>query len=262
METQLRRLFSPSFKAEVVLESFKACKSIEQLAIKYNLLPIQIELWKNEALSKLPTVFENQPAGKNKEEQETAKLYAKATSDAIWDLDLLDNSFFISEGFLSIFGYNPRQLKIDFNFWNDLIKGEQSDWVEEYRFRKADCTYATVLGKGFVKRDPDGRAIRMIGSMQDITRRKKEEQHLRLLESVITNTTDAVVITEAEPFLFPGPRIIYVNAAFTKMTGYSSEEVIGKTPRMLQGPKTDRNELNRLVRSFNKWETRNNNCKL
>jgi PAS domain S-box-containing protein len=66
------------------------------------------------------------------------------------------------------------------------------------------------------------------------TKQKKEEERLKLLESVITNTNDAVIITEAEPFDLPGPRIIYVNEAFTKMTGYT-EEVIGSTPRISTG---------------------------
>ncbi len=89
----------------------------------------------------------------------------------------------------------------------------------------------------------------------DITERKKGEQQLKLLESVITNTTDAVVITEAEPFDEPGPKIVYVNEAFTRMTGYSADEVIGKTPRVLQGPKSDRNELARLAKALRNWES-------
>ncbi|MGV8877753.1 MAG: PAS domain S-box protein [Sphingobacteriaceae bacterium] len=89
--------------------------------------------------------------------------------------------------------------------------------------------------------------------IRDITRQKKEEHHLKLLESVITNTTDAVLITEAEPFDFPDQRILYVNEAFTIMTGYTAEEVIGKTPRILQGPKTDKEELLRLGACLRKW---------
>lgn len=75
-----------------------------------------------------------------------------------------------------------------------------------------------------------------------------------LLESVVTHTTDAVMITEAEPLGEPGPRIIYVNQAFTDMTGYSAEEVIGKTPRLLQGPKSDYQALERLGQTLRKWE--------
>lgn len=89
----------------------------------------------------------------------------------------------------------------------------------------------------------------------DITQKKAEEHRLKLLESVITNATDSVLITEAEPFDLPGPRIIYVNDAFTKMTGYSKEEVIGKTPRILQGPKTNRKTLDRLRKALESWET-------
>jgi len=88
-----------------------------------------------------------------------------------------------------------------------------------------------------------------------IDREKKEEQRLKLLESVITNTTDAILITEAEPFDHPGPKIIYVNKAFTRMTGYTAEEIVGKTPRILQGPKTDRTELTRMRVAMDKWET-------
>ncbi len=82
-----------------------------------------------------------------------------------------------------------------------------------------------------------------------------EVNRLKLLESVVTNTTDAVLITEAKPFDLPGPIILYVNEAFTKMTGYTAEEVIGKSPRILQGPKTDKNELKRIGKSLRKWET-------
>ncbi|MGE5900335.1 PAS domain-containing protein, partial [Klebsiella pneumoniae] len=73
--------------------------------------------------------------------------------------------------------------------------------------------------------------------------------------SVITNTHDAVLITEAEPFDEPGPSIIYVNEAFTKMTGYTAEEVIGKTPRILQGPASDKKALAKLGKALRNWET-------
>lgn len=73
-----------------------------------------------------------------------------------------------------------------------------------------------------------------------------DEQRLRLLESVVTHTDDAIVVTEVYPQDEPGPRIIYVNAAFTRMTGYTSEEVIGRSPRFMQGPRSDMEALHRL----------------
>ncbi len=101
----------------------------------------------------------------------------------------------------------------------------------------------------------NGAVDMMLSVTHDITERKKEEHHLKLLESVITNTNDSVMITEAEPFDEPGPRIVYVNDAFTRMTGYTFEEVLGKSPRFLQGAKTDRDELKRLSTAMRKWET-------
>lgn len=69
---------------------------------------------------------------------------------------------------------------------------------------------------------------------------------LNLFQSVIDGATDSVVITDAS-LDQPGPIILYVNRAFCRMTGYTAEEVIGKaTPRILQGPATDRQLLRRL----------------
>lgn len=73
------------------------------------------------------------------------------------------------------------------------------------------------------------------------------KNHLDLLESAIRNDYDSILITELN-LEKPGPKIVYVNEGFCKMTGYSQEEVIGKTPRILQGPKTDRAILDKLKR--------------
>jgi PAS domain S-box-containing protein len=89
----------------------------------------------------------------------------------------------------------------------------------------------------------------------DVTDRTKTESYLRLLESVITNATDAVLITEAQSLEGDAPKIVYVNEAFSTMTGYNVDEVIGKTPRILQGPKTDRNTLLRIREALTRQET-------
>lgn len=79
--------------------------------------------------------------------------------------------------------------------------------------------------------------------------KEKYQQHLDLLESAIQNDYDSILITELD-LEKPGPKIVYVNDGFCKMTGYSREEVIGKTPRILQGPKTDRAILDKLKRKL------------
>jgi PAS domain S-box-containing protein len=80
------------------------------------------------------------------------------------------------------------------------------------------------------------------------------EKRLNLLESAIRSDYDSILITELT-LEKPGPRIVYVNDGFCKMTGYSKEEVIGKTPRILQGPKTDRDVLDKLKRRLKEGQS-------
>jgi PAS domain S-box-containing protein len=94
----------------------------------------------------------------------------------------------------------------------------------------------------------------IVVNSRDITERQKIEEHLQLLESVVKHAHDAVIITEAEPIDGQGPVIIYVNKAFTEMTGYAPHEVIGKTPRILQGLNTDSQVLQQLKNSLQRWE--------
>jgi len=80
---------------------------------------------------------------------------------------------------------------------------------------------------------------------RDITAIRQAGETVSLLSSAVEQSKESIVITNAELDL-PGPGIIFVNPAFTKMTGYTASDVIGKTPRILQGPRTDRTVLDRL----------------
>jgi PAS domain S-box-containing protein len=82
--------------------------------------------------------------------------------------------------------------------------------------------------------------------VRDITARKQAEERMRLLESAVENTQDGILITEAGQLNEPGPELLYVNQAFTRITGYDLKEVLGRTPRLLQGPKTDRSQLDKI----------------
>lgn len=82
--------------------------------------------------------------------------------------------------------------------------------------------------------------------VRDITARKHAEERMRLLESAVENTQDGILITEAKQIDAPGPELLYVNQAFTRITGYDLTEVLGRTPRLLQGPKTDRSQLDKI----------------
>ena len=83
----------------------------------------------------------------------------------------------------------------------------------------------------------------IVVTFNDITDKKS----LFSFQSIVDNAQDIIIVTEADDLLKPlGPRIVYVNNAFEKLTGYSREEVIGETPRILQGKETDQEELDRI----------------
>ncbi len=82
---------------------------------------------------------------------------------------------------------------------------------------------------------------------------EKLHENSRLLEATVVNAKDAVMITKAN-LDNGGPEINYVNKAFSSISGYSVDEVIGKTPRILQGPETDRAELDRLKETLSKGQ--------
>ncbi len=112
----------------------------------------------------------------------------------------------------------------------------------------------TYLSTKDVCRDEQGTPIGIISIARDITARKKADERLRLLEAAIENASDVVVITEAEPIGPPGPRIVYVNSAFTRATGYSAEEALGQSPRILQGGGTDPDTRAVIRKSLKRWK--------
>ncbi len=235
-------------------------------------LPNQINLLER-AAGLVGILIENRNAAEDiKKSNDRYNIVAKATSDVIWDWDLITDVTLWNKGLKGVFGYeelnnttysdwwrlkiHPDDLKrvcenIQLNIDNKILK-----WQDEYRFKCADGIYKYIFDRGFILVDNNNKPIKMIGAMQDITHQKEEEHRLKLLESVITNTSDSVMITEAESFDLSGPKIVYVNEAFTKMTGYTSKEVIGKTPKILQGLKSDKKEIKLLNESIKKYETK------
>jgi len=81
---------------------------------------------------------------------------------------------------------------------------------------------------------------------RDVSDRRRSQEQLLLLQTSISRLNDIVLITEAGSLDAPGPRIVFVNDAFERHTGYLRDEVLGQTPRLLQGPLTQRAELDRI----------------
>jgi len=87
--------------------------------------------------------------------------------------------------------------------------------------------------------------------MQDITEREALQEKLRMFEACISQVNDVVIVTDTGDGRGEGERVVFVNEAFVKKTGYSREDILGKNPRMMQGSKTQKHELKRIRRSLN-----------
>ncbi|MBE8999753.1 PAS domain S-box protein [Nostoc sp. LEGE 12447] len=190
-----------------------------------------------------------------------------ASPRAIFTLDLEGNVKIWNPAAERMFGWteaevidhpNPIFLDDQLEEYNTLqesiLQGTTYTRVELRRFKK-DGTAIDIVFSAAPLHDSDDSINGMVAVIADITHQKQQEEQVRLLQSVVVNTNDAVVITEAQPVGEPGPNIIYVNEAFTRITGYSLQEVLGKTPRILQGAKTSRAELDKVWTALSRWET-------
>lgn len=101
---------------------------------------------------------------------------------------------------------------------------------------------------------PDGNVTNYVAAFSDITELNDSRKHMNLLETCVSRLNDIVFITEAGPLDEPWSRIVFINDAFERRSGYRRDEVLGKTPQMLEGPKTQLAELNRIRSAMKKFK--------
>jgi diguanylate cyclase (GGDEF)-like protein/PAS domain S-box-containing protein len=113
-----------------------------------------------------------------------------------------------------------------------------------------DTTY--VMQRAELRHEKEG--VTIAGTMQDITQHHLSQEKLRLFHTCMSRVNEVVMITDASPLEEPGPRVVFVNDAFERLTGYKAEEILGRSPRLLQGPATSRAELDRIRAALQKGE--------
>ena len=126
--------------------------------------------------------------------EERFLLAARATKDTLWDWDFATDDIWWNEGITTQFGYAPQQAG-GMPEWVERIHPDDRErvvaslhrvaesgahvWLEEYRFRRANGSYAAVYDRGYVLRDGQGQPMRMIGAVMDVTERQTLETQLR-----------------------------------------------------------------------------------
>jgi PAS domain S-box-containing protein len=174
--------------------------------------------------------------------QERNHLLTLATHDVIWEWDLATDRVSWNEAVETTFGYPRAEVGDDLAWWSERVHPDDRprilealrrkledpsarDWSAEYRFRHRNGRWLDVLDRGYVARDEAGHAIRMIGSLIDLTERKRAEEELRRSEAQFRYLADAM------PQLVwttrPDGSTEYVNHQWIEFTGTTREDVIG-----------------------------------
>lgn len=122
-------------------------------------------------------------------------MFSEATEDVLWDWDLVTNQLVWGESFFSTFHYTREEVEPRIESWTSRIHPEDRDrvmrsihecidakgqkWADEYRFLTREGEYLHVSDRGFVQRNGEGKPVRMVGAMMDVTVRKKADEAIR-----------------------------------------------------------------------------------
>ena len=178
------------------------------------------------------------------------ELVAKVSNDIIWEWDFETNDIDWSHGLKEFLGYELNSGEGHFDWWtekihdddrenvlkivNDTINKNGSSWNLEYRFADSSNKFHHIIERGFVYRDKSGKPYKAIGTMQDTEPIYEKQQEIEQLYYILSKAEASVIITDSNK------NITWVNDGFTKMSGYTLQEVVGKKPgAILQGVETD-----------------------
>jgi PAS domain S-box-containing protein len=177
-----------------------------------------------------------------RESEERFAYAMDATRDGLWDWDVTSGKGYFSPGYYRMLGYQPDEFSATIQSWFDIVHPKDREHVRtaynacaetgidgfdvEFRMRARTGDWVWILGRGkAVSRDARGRALRMVGTHQDITERKIAEVKIKESElryrTLFELESDAVFLIEKE-----NGTIIEVNETASNLYGYSREELV------------------------------------
>lgn len=178
------------------------------------------------------------------------RLALMASGQGVYDYDLRSGAIVVSEEYARMLEFDPATFRESHeNFFarmdpadrervekrfRDHLAGVIPEYRAEFRTHTASGAWKSIMSVGAVVQwDERGQPLRFVGMHTDITAQKRADEHMRLAASIFENTREVIVVTDAQA------SIISVNRAFTDVTGYSADEVIGRSPRLLHSELQD-----------------------
>jgi diguanylate cyclase (GGDEF)-like protein/PAS domain S-box-containing protein len=188
-------------------------------------------------------------ARQNRENEERWKFALEGAGDGMWDWNPQTDQAFFSRRWKEMLGYAEHEFPDTGAAWvehlhpddkdrvvstvREYFAGTQPFYVVEFRMRCMDGSWKWILARGkLVSRDAEGNPLQIIGTHTDISERKQADEQLHIAATAF-ETQEGIMITDADS------RILRVNRAFTEITGYTANEVIGQDPRILSSGRHD-----------------------
>lgn len=177
--------------------------------------------------------------------EERLRLSMTAAHQGSYDFDIKTGLSIVNDEYANMLGYDPTTFEETYSTWLDrlhpddretventlrsYLAGELSEYRVEFRIACKNGAWKWILSVGnVIERDSGGIPKRMLGMHTNIDSLKQADERLKLLAKVFENIGESVVVCNADK------EIIEVNRAFTEVTGYRPDEIIGKNPRILQ----------------------------
>ncbi|MFG1450658.1 EAL domain-containing protein [Xanthobacter sp. V2C-8] len=183
------------------------------------------------------------------ESRERFELAVGSTEQGVWDWRRRGPGIYLSERCHTLLGL-PADSPLDLmRLWRELLHPEdrpvfRKAWHRlrnttddlfqaDVRLLHADGTYHDYRLRGCAKRDRSGMVERLVGMLDDVTQDRRTERHLRLAAAVFVSSNEGLVVTDL------GGTISAVNPAFTRITGYDEQDVVGMNMHVMRSGRHD-----------------------
>ena len=197
---------------------------------------------------------------------ERMRYVARATDDAIWDWDFAENAIWWDGSLNRRFGLMPSAVD-SYERWLARVHPDDrarvgsglraaiddpatEQWSSEHRFERGNGEHAWVWDRGFVIRDADGQAIRMVGAMTDVTERRRHEERLREQATLLDGAKDAILVCDLQE------RLRYWNKAAARMYALGDDSSGPDSPEIRLPDDADIRHSLQQVLAHGEWSGR------
>jgi len=268
LERHARRIAEQPDIHETITYLVRRPDEISRLYDAFNLLMSRIQQRETEILQ-LNHDLEIKIKRRTQDLEESRHILAlslQASNQWLWDWNIADNILILDDELVRLCTILPPST-ISIDWFNDqihpddqlrisqaqlnLLYNQQSNCRVEFRLRTINGDYRWIHSQGqIIERDSQGNAVRMIGTQTDITERKQAEIELQIA-AVAFESQEGIMVTDANN------DILRVNQAFTKITGYTSNEAINQNPKILRSGLQDESFYEAMWKSIEltgNWE--------